>query len=133
MTDPEGSLTAVQHEILEVIWNGPKAGVTVAEIWRAIETRRSVTRTTILNQVDRLEKRGWLKRHEHQDGFRYLATRSRQQAASSLASEFVDSFFGGSASDLVMSLLGARKLGPDEIEKLRELLESRSSKRKPSQ
>ena len=78
MTDPEGSLTAAQHEILEVIWNGTKSGMTVAEIWHAIGARRSVTRTTVLNQVDRLEKRGWLKRHEHQDGFRYLPTRSRR-------------------------------------------------------
>lgn len=133
MTDPEGSLTAAQHEIMEVVWKGAKSGSTVAEIWHAIGSRRSVTRTTVLNQVDRLEKRGWLKRHECPDGFRYLATRSREHAATSLAAEFVDSFFGGSASDLVMSLLGSRKLDPDEIQKLRTLLETRSSKRKPNQ
>ena len=130
MTDPDGTLTVAQHEILEVIWDASEQGATVAEIWREIGTKRSVTRTTILNQVDRLEKRGWLKRHDHKDGFRYVATRSREQAASGLAEEFVDSFFGGSASDLVMSLLGTKKLNLDEIKKLRALLETRSSKRK---
>lgn len=133
MTNPDGTLTAAQHEILEIVWNSPKAGATVAEIWREIGTRRSVTRTTILNQVDRLEKRGWLKRHEHRDGFRYVATRTREQATSGLAEEFVDAFFGGSASDLVMSLLGTRKLNPDEIKKLRQLLETHSSKRKTNE
>ncbi len=133
MTDPDGTLTAAQHEILEVIWNASETGATVAEIWHEIGIRRSVTRTTVLNQVDRLEKRGWLKRHEHKDGFRYVATRSREQAASGLAEEFVDSFFRGSASDLVMSLLGTKKLNPNEIKKLQALLETRSSKRKTNE
>ena len=60
MVDPEGNLTPVQYEILQVIWDGDDAGSTVAEIWREISKSRSVGRTTILNLVDRLEKRGWL-------------------------------------------------------------------------
>ena len=130
MTDPQGSLTAVQLEILEIVWNAAGTGATVAEIWQQVGVRRAVTRTTVLNHVDRLEKRGWLKRHEHKDGFRYEATRSREQATSGLATEFVDSFFGGSASDLVMSLLATKKLTTDEIAKLQSLLESCTAKRK---
>jgi predicted transcriptional regulator len=133
MPEPVGTLTAAQHEILEVIWNSQKIGATVTEIWQAISERREVTRTTVLNQVDRLEKRGWLRRKKHQNGFRYVVTRGRDQAARSLAEEFVDSFFGGSASNLVMSLLGSKKLKPSDIAKLRELLDSQSSKRKPTQ
>jgi BlaI family transcriptional regulator, penicillinase repressor len=130
MPDPTGTLTAAQHEILEVVWGAGQLGATVAEIWGAIGAHRRVTRTTVLNQVDRLEKRGWLKRYEHADGFRYVARKPRQQVASGLALEFVDSFFGGSASELVMSLLGSRKLSTAEISKLKALLETRLSHRK---
>lgn len=125
MVEPEGMLTAAQHEILEVVWGAPPGGATVSEIWQGISERREVTRTTVLNQVDRLEKRGWLRRKKHPEGFRYAATRSREQAARSLAEDFVESFFRGSASELVMSLLGSQKLRPDEIAKLRKLLDSR--------
>ena len=131
MAEPEGTLTAAQHEILEIVWSSPNSGATVTEIWQAVGEQREVTRTTVLNQVDRLEKRGWLRRKKHQDGFRYVATRNRDQAARGLAEEFVDSFFGGSASDLVMSLLGSKKLKPAEIARLRDLLDSQSSKRSP--
>ncbi|MDA0921671.1 MAG: BlaI/MecI/CopY family transcriptional regulator [Planctomycetota bacterium] len=124
MADPDGTLTAAQHEILEVVWNAPNSGATVTEIWQAIGQQRDVTRTTVLNQVDRLEKRGWLRRKKHADGFRYVATRNRDQASRGLAEEFVDSFFGGSASELVMSLLGSKKLTPSEIKRLRGLLDS---------
>src|SRR5262245_58801741 len=118
MVNPEGTLTAAQHEILEVIWCGPMDGATVNEIWQAISKQREVTRTTVLNQVDRLEKRGWLRRKKHDDGFRYVATRSRDEAARGLTEEFVEAFFGGSTSELVMSLLGSKKLKPAEIARL---------------
>jgi BlaI family penicillinase repressor len=131
MANPDGSLTAAQHEILDAIWNAPDNGATVTEIWQAIGRQRDVTRTTVLNQVDRLEKRDWLRRKKHKDGFRYVAARSRDQAASGLAEEFVASFFGGSASELVVSLLGSKKLTSAEIARLRELLDSRSSNQNP--
>ena len=133
MVRPQGTLTAAQHEILDVIWNRPAAGATVTEIWHTIGQQREVTRTTVLNQVDRLEKRGWLRRKKHEDGFRYFATLSRDEAARSMAEEFIDSFFGGSASELVMSLLGSKKIKPSEIARLRGLLDSQSSNRKPGQ
>ena len=133
MADPVGTLTAAQHEILDVVWDAPMSGATVTEIWQAIGRQRDVTRTTVLNQVDRLEKRGWLRRKKHEDGFRYVATRSRDEAARGLAEEFVNSFFDGSASELVMSLLGSKKLKPAEIARLRDLLDSRSPNRNPKQ
>ena len=129
MADPEGTLTAAQHEILDVVWNAGDSGSTVAEIWAQIGELRPVTRTTVLNQVDRLEKRGWVKRYEHAGGFRYVAIKPRQQVASGLAIEFVNSFFGGSASALMMSLLGSRKVSAAEIAKLRALIESRGARR----
>lgn len=133
MVKPQGTLTAAQHEILDVIWNRPAAGATVTDIWHTIGQQREVTRTTVLNQVDRLEKRGWLRRKKHEDGFRYVATLSREEASCSMAEAFIDSFFGGSASELVMSLLGSKKFKPAEIARLRALLDSQSSNRKPGQ
>ena len=59
---PEGDLTPAQFELVAAAWDGPAEGMTVAEIWQAVADRRGVTRTTVLNLVDRLEKRGWLAR-----------------------------------------------------------------------
>ena len=127
MTKPEGTLTAAQLEILEAIWNGPEAGSTVTEIWQLITQQRDLTRTTVLNQVDRLEKRGWLRRKKHEDGFRYLAICDREQANRSVAEQVVNEFFGGSAGNLMMSLLGSKKLKPAEIQRLRDLLQDGTS------
>ena len=121
MSKPEGKLTAAQHEILDVVW-ASEMGATVTEIWEVIGPRRKVTRTTILNLVDRLEKRGWLERQKTEGSFRYVAAFDRETTARIVAAEFVDDFFGGSASHLVMSLLGAKRLKPADAERLRQLL-----------
>ena len=97
---PEGQLTPVQFEIMEAIWAAGFGGATVAEIWQVISQRRSVARTTILNLVDRLEKRSWLRKEDTSDGIRFRARVSREAASAGLAGEFVSDFFGGSAIEV---------------------------------
>ncbi|HEY2252557.1 MAG TPA: BlaI/MecI/CopY family transcriptional regulator [Planctomycetaceae bacterium] len=123
-------LTSTQHEILSAVWDRPD-GATVTQIWEQIATTRSVTRTTILNLVDRLEKRGWLSREKESDGFRYRATVDRAATAQLVVTEFVDDFFSGSASELVTSLLGSKRLRPSEVAKLRDLLSAAPPNSKP--
>lgn len=122
MATREGKLTPAQFEIMQAVWKS-KEGLTVAEIWDAVSNARDVGRTTVLNLVDRLEKRGWLKRTKSEQVFRYTATIDEQKATSQVASEFVNEFFQGSASELVMSLLGSRRLSSQEVDELRKLLD----------
>ncbi|MGW8257544.1 MAG: BlaI/MecI/CopY family transcriptional regulator [Thermoguttaceae bacterium] len=126
MSKPEGSLTSVQHEIMAAVWDCGEEGATVSEIWQAIASQRRVGRTTILNLVDRLEKRNWLVRRDNEKPYRYFAALGREETAVFLAGGFVDDFFAGSAGNLVMSLLGSKRLKPGEIDRLREVLESTS-------
>ena len=122
MGKPEGSLTGAQFEIMELVWEA-EAGLTVTEVWELIRQKRKVSRTTVLNLVDRLEKRGWLKRQKVDGAFRYCATTSREQTEASLASQFVSDYFAGSASDVLLSLIGARRISKKELERLKEMLE----------
>jgi len=122
---PDGPLTPAQYEILEAVWAAGTEGITVAEIWQAASQHRQVARTTILNLVDRLEKRGWLKRHSLEGVNRFTAALSRERTTAALAGNFVDDFFGGSASHLVMSLLGTGRLSADEVRHLRKLLDGK--------
>jgi BlaI family transcriptional regulator, penicillinase repressor len=126
MPKPQGSLTSTQYEVLDLVWSHGTAGATVAEIWQAFSARRPVGRTTILNHVDRLEKRGWLMRRENDSPLRYVAALGREKAVALLTGDFVDGFFGGSVRDLMVSLLGSKRLKPTEIEQLRRMLESAS-------
>jgi BlaI family penicillinase repressor len=120
---PDAALTAVQFGILQVVWDRPD-GATVAEIWDAMPKGRDVARTTVLNLVSRLDKRGWLKRRKCDGVFRYTATIDRDTATATFAGKFVDDFFDGSAKDLVMSLLGSKRISQAEVDELRQLLQN---------
>ncbi|MBC7855573.1 MAG: BlaI/MecI/CopY family transcriptional regulator [Pirellulaceae bacterium] len=125
MATPEGKLTPVQFEIMQLIWNSAE-GMTIGEIWDAIRTGRDVSRTTVLNLVDRLEKRGWLKRRKDQGVFRYAAAVQRLSVETQLASDFVQEFFDGSAANLVMSLLGSQRISKADIQRLKRLMDEKT-------
>jgi predicted transcriptional regulator len=122
MTAPDGSLTPAQYEILQMLWDAPD-GLTVAEIWERICQDREVSRTTVLNLVDRLEKRNWLRREKVDGVFRYMPAVDRQSTQSLLASEFVGEFFDGSPTSFVLSLLGSNRISKAELQRLKSLLD----------
>ncbi len=126
----KGTLTPAQHEIMRVVWKADGAGATVAEIWKAIAAGREVSRTTILNLVDRLEKRGWLRRIDGDASYRYLPAMGHEETAVRLAEEFVDGFFGGSAANMVSSLIGSEKIAADDVKRLRAILDEADRQKK---
>ena len=125
MPKPEGGLTGPQFEIMQCVWASDE-GLTVAEIWDHVGRQRAVGRTTTLNLVDRLEKRGWLKRRKVNGVFRYRPAVERANAEAELANDFVSDFFDGSPSDLVLRLLGANKISREEWNRLKLLLDETS-------
>ena len=131
MPGPKGSLTAAQYEIMAAAWEAGSAGVTVADIWQAISRTRALGRTTVLNQVDRLEKRGWLRRVPGDGTTRFQATISRDEASRQLVAGFVSDYFQGSGVELVSALLGteALTLSRSDVERLRKLLDQARRRR----
>ena len=139
MSKPEGTLSAAQFELLEVTWKIGPPGGTKLQIWEIVSESRPIVRSTVTNLVDRLVKRGWLRREEQlYDGWHFWPTVTRQEAEAMLAEDFVDSFFKSSASQLFASLVGEERVGPDELAKLKRMIEEaerkpkRKSKRKQS-
>ena len=131
MSTPKGKLTAVQHRIMRVLWQCGERGATASEIWQAVCAERAVGRTTVLKQIQRLEDRHWLRRTSGEGVARYVAALERDETARMLAAEFVDSFFGGSLSELVLSVVDARGIAAGDVQRLRELLDEHAARGKP--
>lgn len=123
MPSPDGSLTAIQHEIMEVVWESKDQGAMSSEIWQSIAKQRSVVRTTILNQVDRLEKRGWLRRDTVDGNLRYFANMDRVTTEKRLATQFVNDYFRGSVSQLVSRLFGSQTLSEQDLREMQKLID----------
>lgn len=122
MAEPKGTLTSSQFEILQILWDEEQP-LSVVDIWNEVQKQRKVSRTTILNLVDRLEKRGWLGREKIDGVFRYHSKADRSETENRLADEFLGDFFNGSPGNFLLSLLGNRKISKSEVSRLKKLLE----------
>jgi predicted transcriptional regulator len=114
-------LSDAQREIMEVLWaRGP---ATVGEVWTEISASRAVARNTVLTLMERLERKGWLARHDDGPIQRFSAARERQATLAHMARQFVDTVFSGSPEDFLLALLDGRKLSAAETERLRQLIQ----------
>ena len=69
------ALSEAQLEIMDVVWEGGE--VTVTDVWNVLAGRRQLARNTVLTLMDRLEKKGWLKRRAEGQTHFYSAASPR--------------------------------------------------------
>jgi predicted transcriptional regulator len=125
--DDLSPLSGAQIEIMNLVW--ARGETTVTEIWKALQQTRPVARTTVLTVMDRLEKKGWLKRRLAEQQHLYSAARSRETTLGGMVERLVATAFAGSAEDLVVALLDGRGVTKDEAKRIRTLIEKARRKR----
>jgi BlaI family transcriptional regulator, penicillinase repressor len=121
------ALSEAQIEVMNVIWD--RGEVTVAEVWKALASRRPVARNTVLTTMERLQERGWLHCDSGEHAFRYRAAVPREAVQGMMVRRLLDSAFQGSAEGLVMALLDGRGLTDDEAKRIRDLIDRAERRR----
>ena len=133
MAKPKNELPALseaQLEIMHVVWDG--GAVTVTDVWNVLARRRPVARNTVLTLMDRLEKKGWLRRRADGPAHSYTAAVPRAATLGQVVQRLVDAAFAGSAEALVLALLEGRGVSDEEARKIRQLIDkARGRGKKP--
>jgi len=116
------SLTPTELEIMNVLWETGPANV------QTIQQRlpRELAYTTVQTMLNILHRKGKVRRSLKGRTYFYKAVISRQQVVSHTISGLVDRLFGGSAENLVMSLLETKHLTPQKLAKLNEAIKASS-------
>jgi predicted transcriptional regulator len=114
-------LSPAQREIMEIVWQ--RGEVTANEVRRVLSRARKVARNTVRTLLERMEDKGWLEHRAEGRTFLYSATRPRRDAVGQQVREIVDTVCGGSPETLVSALLDYRGLRPDELKRIRQLLD----------
>jgi predicted transcriptional regulator len=122
------ALSEAQLEIMNVVWDGGE--VTVTDVWNVLAGRRPVARNTVLTLMDRLEKKGWLKRRADGQVHYYTAAAPRADTLGRVVHRLVDAAFAGSADALVLALLEGRGVSAEEARRIRKLIDTAQRKGK---
>lgn len=113
--------TKSELEILQVLWdNGPSTVRFVND--RLNEQKRSVQYTSTLKLMQIMVDKKLLTRDESQMKHIYIPAAEEDVTKTFLLERFVDTMYKGSASSLLMQLLGNRKTSKKELEMIKELV-----------
>lgn len=114
------TLTKLELQIMQAVW---KLGAsTVVQVQEALEEPKAYT--TVQTMLNILEKKGQLKRKLRGRSYEYIAVVSEAKASRHAVRDLIDRVFGGSADELVMSLVKTRQLDRKRLEELsRQLAE----------
>ncbi|GAB4007438.1 BlaI/MecI/CopY family transcriptional regulator [Spirosoma sp. KCTC 42546] len=112
--------TDSELEILHVLWtNGPS---TVRQVHDALSQSRDIGYTTALKLMQIMYEKGLLSRQEDARSHTYTAAVSEEDTQRNLVDRFVETAFRGSASKLVMQILGQHKASREELDEIKNLL-----------
>ena len=120
MADREPTpLTKLALQIMQVIW---KLGTSsVKDVQEGLE--QQLAYTTVQTMLNILERKGKLRRKMRGRAYVYSATVTEAKASRHAVRDLVDRMFGGSADELVMSLIKSRQIDPKRIAELSRRLE----------
>jgi predicted transcriptional regulator len=121
-------LSPAQGEIMEIVWE--RGEVTANEVRRVLARTRSVARNTVRTLLERMEAKGWLTHRAEGRTFLYAAARPRNESIGQKVREMVETVCGGSPETLVAALLDYRGLRPEELKRIRQLLDEAQAARK---
>lgn len=119
---PPVELSDLQLDIVRVLWRRKEA--TAAEVQSALDTNRGLALTTVSTLLSRLEKRGLLTHRTEGRTFIYRATVTEPEVRHSMLGSLVDSVFKGDPTELVSQLLSAKDLSPDDLDRIRAMVEA---------
>ena len=115
--------TDSELEILHVLW---KHGTrTVRQVNDELGQQRDIGYTTTLKLMQIMHEKGLLTRSEEAKSHVYTAALGEQEAQQSMIDRFLETTFRGSASQLVMQVLGRHKTSADELDEIKKLLNNR--------
>ena len=116
------SLTKLELQIMQVIW---KLGVSsVKDVQEGLP--QQLAYTTVQTMLNILERKGKLRRKLRGRAYVYSATVTEAKASRHAVRDLIDRMFGGSADELVMSLIKSRQIDPKRIAELTRRLEKES-------
>ena len=118
---PSSCPTDVELQILEVLWQcGPS---TVRQVHGALAAERDTGYSTTLKMMQVMRDKGLLVRDDSVRPQLYRAAQPREETQLLMLDNLIDKVFRGSAQNLVMQILSAQRVRPDELAEMQRLVD----------
>ena len=119
--DSEIRLGRLEMQIMNVVWE--KGTATVHDVKEALGSGRKPAYSTILTMMRKIEAKGYLEHEVDNRTYVYRPAISQTVARKSILGDILDRLFEGSPTLLLNSLVEQNKVGRDELNELKKLIE----------
>lgn len=109
-----------ERKVMEALWEAD-APLTAKEIAISLGERVGWNKNTTYTVIKKCIDKGAIERQE--PNFQCFPLIRREEAQAAAVSELVDKVFDGSASLLFASLLNGKQLSPEEIKRMRTMID----------
>lgn len=121
---PSETLTEAELRIMRVLWR--KGSGTVQQILDALEEKPVLAYNSVLTTIRVLEKKGYVEHSKDGRAHIYLPVVEQQEAQRSEIRHLAGRFFRNSHEALVLNILEDRGISPEELARLRQMLDRSS-------
>jgi BlaI family penicillinase repressor len=118
-------LGRVQLKIMQVLWEREKASA--REITEALSQESPIAHSTVQTLLRKLEDKGSVVHEVVDRTFVFKPAVDRQSIMRSTTRDLIERIFGGSPAGLVAYLLKEERISTQEIQRLRQLIDEKSS------
>jgi predicted transcriptional regulator len=112
------SLTDAELRLMEVVWE--KGSATVSEVVESLPGNVPLHYSTVLTTLRILENKGYLAHRKEGRAFVYRPLMARDQEREKAVTHLLRRFFEGSPELLMLNLVARKKIGADELKRLRK-------------
>ena len=123
----KSGLTEAEWKVMKAIWDLKKTNV--REVHDTLHDDEGWTYSTVRTLMERLAAKGFLNTKKVGNMYFYTPAQSRKAVSARAVWEFVDKVFDGAVGPLVSYAVKEKKLTPEELDGLRQLLEEEGDKK----
>lgn len=121
--NPDISLSALQLDVMRVLWSSPEA--TVAEIAASLEVERGLAHTTVATVLTRLAKRDLVAVVRDGRQLVYRAAVAEPEVRRSMVGDLLKTVFQGDAQALLAHLVSEDEIAEGDLAQAKALLAKR--------
>lgn len=110
------SLTPLELKIMQVLWR--EGAGDVLHVQKNLLPETDLAYTTVQTMLNVLQRKGKVRRNLKGRAYEYRPVLSQEKAAGQAVRDLVKRLFGGSAEELIMSLIKSRQIDPARIAEL---------------
>ncbi|MBI5682380.1 MAG: BlaI/MecI/CopY family transcriptional regulator [Deltaproteobacteria bacterium] len=125
--DFEGVLGSLERDVMDALWEKEEASG--REVYEHLKFSRDIAITTVLTVIERLVKKGLVKKTRGESTYIYTPASSREDFTQNVSRDVFKMVMRMSSSDAVASFVDiVADISPEELDRLRRLIDEKKKK-----